>query len=64
MWSLEGRRDIPSTKCKGVGHVCHSELVSSRSLNLFGLGGKGAVEGSGVPSEVWDVWSVVRCGIA
>ena len=37
MWSLEGCRDIPSTKCKGVGHVIHGELVSSRSLNLFGL---------------------------
>ena len=37
VWSLEGRRDIPSTKCKGVGHVCQDELVSSCSLSLFGL---------------------------
>ena len=37
MWSLEGRRDIPCTNCKRVGHVCHGELVSPRSLNLFGL---------------------------
>ena len=34
MWSLEGCRDIPSTKYKGVGHLCHRELVSSCSLNL------------------------------
>ena len=37
MWSLEGRRDIPSTKCKRVGHLYQDELVSPRSLNLFGL---------------------------
>ena len=24
-------------QCKGVGHLCHSELISSRSLSLFGL---------------------------
>ena len=29
IWSLEGRRDNPSTKCKGVEHVCYGELVSS-----------------------------------
>ena len=37
MWSLEGCKDIPSTKCKGIGHLCHSELVSFCSLNLLGF---------------------------
>ena len=59
---------IPSTKCEGVEqHLCHGELVSCHSLNLFGLWrerGKGAVEGSGVPCEgvVWCVpWAVLQC---
>ena len=34
---MKGHWDIPSTKCNGVEQLCHSELVSSRSLNLFGL---------------------------
>ena len=28
---------IPPTKCKGVGYLCHGELVSSYSLKLIGL---------------------------
>ena len=57
--------EIPSTKCKEVGqHLWHGELVSSRSFNLCGLWRervKGAVEGAGVPCEMWDVQCCEVC---